>query len=356
MKKKKINKLIVPLTIRSASILSAFTIMATSIVGCASKKETKDDKSDPTPGIYDDINDDLKNNSDIIFPSPSEESQIEEKENESSINNEVNNNYNNTTTKPNNTSKPTPGNNSNKNNSTNNNTSSSTPTPGDDGNKSDDKTLEDEDKFIPLTPNNINDIPTFERAVMEVSRETRGGFGGIWGYYYEGEIYRSYGLPFDELKYVLVAFNKDYLSDDMLNSLLGSYSKDELKRYYYILGPMIGFVEHAQCENNWDGLIIDPQTLNEFKAIEKAFLDYRFNNNPEPLKKILYNYNVNTSNPLVGYYIYQACDYATRNSSIKADEDVVDKYIGLITNVKSECVSLAENIYSRSHGKKKILE
>lgn len=355
MKKKKINKLIVPLTLRSASILSAFTIMATSIVGCASKKETKDDKSDPTPGIYNDINDDLKNNSDIIFPSPSEESQIEKKENESSINNEVNNNYNNTTTKPNNTSKPAPGNNSNKNNSTNNNTSSSTPTPGDDGNQSDDKTLEDEDKFIPLTPNNINDIPTFERAVMEVSRKTRGGFGGVWYYNYEGQVYESFGLPVDEMKYILAVLNKNYLNDDMLNSLLGSYDKDELNRFYRVLGPMIGFVGQAQCENNWDGLILDPKTLGEFKAIEKAFLDYRFNNNQEPLKKLLENYNPNTSSPLVGYYLSQACDRSDENISVK-DQEYVNKYLGLYFDMKPECEALAEEIYNKSHGKAKVLE
>lgn len=319
-------------------LLCALAILVTSIAGCASKKEVEDDKSDSTPGNYSDIKDDVKNNSDIIFPAPSEELQ-EEKEN-------------NNTTNPNNTSNTTPEDNGdqNKDNSTNN-AGNSTPTPGDDGNKSDDKTLEDEDKFIPLTPNSINDIPTFERAVMEVSRKTRGGFGGIWGYYYKGEIYRSFGLPFDELKYVLVALNKSYLKDDMLNSLLESYSKDELKRYYYVLGPMMGFVEHAQCENNWDGLIIDSQTLNEFKAIEKAFLDYRFHDNDEPLKKLLYNYDINASNPLVGYYLTMACDYASRNSSIPADEDLVDKYIGLGSVIKPKCEVLAENIYTKIHSR-----
>ncbi len=339
MGKNRINKLIVPLTIRSASILSAFTIMATSMGGCATKKNENSKQTDTSINTSSETETEITNNSNIITSTQEEESTTEKKEEKPATSApETTAKAPQTANKSDNTTKPPTSDNNN-----NNNHDEKPP-------------KEDDNKFIPLTTSNINNITVFERAVMEVSRKTRGGFGGIWGYYYEGEIYRSFGLPFDELKYVLVALNKNYLSDDMLNSLLESYSEDELKRYYYVLGPMIGFVENAQCENNWDGLIIDPQTLNEFKAIEKAFLDYRFKNNPEPLKKILYNYNINTSNPLVGYYIYQACDYATRNSSIKADEDVVDKYIGLITNVKSECVSLAENIYSRSHGKKKILE
>ena len=353
MKKKKINKLIVPLTLRSASILSAFTIMATSIVGCASKKETKDDKSDPTPGIYSDINDDLKNNSDIISPSPSEESQIEEKENESSINNEVNNNYNNTTTKPNNTSKPTPGNNSNNNNTTNNNTSSSTPTPGDDGNKSDEKVAITLLEFKPLTPQNINSGHVFERAVLETARNTRGGFGGIWSYYYNDEKYTIPGIPEDEFTYILSYFNKAYLSDEKLNKLLGKYSQEDMKRFTHILEPLISSVDRSKTTNDWSGLIIDDKIVNQLTNIEKAYLEARYNGNPEPLRSLLINNDCN--DPFVEYYLGFAGGIL-RNKVSNPDEQIDKLSRSLYFDKMTESEDQAAIMYECVHGKQKTLE
>ena len=188
---------------------------------------------------------------------------------------------------------------------------------------------------------------------MEVSRKTRGGFGGVWYYNYDEEVYESYGLPVNEMKYILATLNSEYISNDTLNYLLGEYSEEEIKRFYRVLSPMIGFVGQANCTNNWDGLILNPKILKEFKDIEKAFLDYKFNNNQKPLRELLNNYDSKTSNPLVGYYLSQACD---RSDDDKEDQVYINQYLGLYFDMKEECELLAKNMYNKSHGKIKTLE
>ena len=296
--KKRINKLTIPLTIKSASILSVFTIMATSIGGCAPKKDKKDDEINTSVITSSNVDEELANNSDAITSSQTDESITEEKKTEN--NTTTNNNKQNdiTTNKSNNTTtnktNGTTRNNQNNNNTTNSNTNNS-------NQNSNNNNVNDKDNFIPLTPNNINNIPTFERAVMEVSRKTRGGFGGIWDYHYKNQKYTSYGIPTDEFTYILSYLNKNYLSDETLNKLLGKYSCEELKQFTHILETLINFVDDAKTTNDWNGLIIDNKIKNQFTNIEKAYIEYKFNNNSEEMKKILLANDC--SNPFVGYYL-----------------------------------------------------
>ena len=339
MGKNRINKLIVPLTIRSASILSAFTIMATSMGGCATKKNENSKQTDTSINTSSETETEITNNSNIITSTQEEESTTEKKEEKPATSApETTAKAPQTANKSDNTTKPPTSDNNNNNN--NNNHDEKPP-------------KEDDNKFIPLTTSNINNITVFERAVMEVSRKTRGGFGGVWYYNYDEEVYESYGLPVNEMKYILATLNSEYISNDTLNYLLGEYSEEEIKRFYRVLSPMIGFVGQANCTNNWDGLILNPKILKEFKDIEKAFLDYKFNNNQKPLRELLNNYDSKTSNPLVGYYLSQACD---RSDDDKEDQVYINQYLGLYFDMKEECELLAKNMYNKSHGKIKTLE
>lgn len=313
--KKRINKLTIPLTIKSASILSAFTIMATSIGGCALKKDKKDDEINTSVITSSNVDEELTNNSDAITSSQTDETITEEKKTE-----------NNTTTNSNT-------NNSNQNSNNNN--------------------VNDKDNFIPLTPNNINNIPTFERAVMEVSRKTRGGFGGIWDYHYKNQKYTSYGIPTDKFTYILSYLNKNYSSDETLNKLLGKYSCEELKQFTHILETLINFVDDAKTTNDWNGLIIDNKTKNQFTNIEKAYIEYKFNNNSEEMKKLLLANDC--SNPFVGYYLGFASCLLTQENPL-LDENINDLAYNLYFDKMQESEDQAEMMYNRSHSKQKILE
>lgn len=348
MKKRKFTELIVTLAIRSASILSALTIIAISLGGCAAKTDANSIQPDASISISSEDKEKTTTGSDETTTGKTSESTAEKKD-ETIVNNQaIKTNINKTdkiekppmADNPNKTSKPI----------TNNNNSN------DDGNNeyhNENPTTAYKETFIPLTKNNINDIPVFERAVMEVSKKTRGGFGGVWYYNYDQDVYESFGLPVDEMKYILAALNSDYISNETLNCLLGEYSKEEIKRFYRVLSPMIGFVGQAECTNNWDGLILNSKTLKEFKDIEKAFLDCKYNNNQTPLRELLNNYNPQNSNPLVGYYLSQACD---RSNDDKDDQIYINQYLGLYFDMKEECESLAENMYNKSHQKAKASE
>ena len=344
MEKKRINKLVVPLTIKSLSVLGAFTVMTSSLAGCKSNKKTSSDNSSSII---------TSSSEDAVVDNNSEEIEINSSSNDesvtASIDSKPNSNTNNNQSKSN-TPKPNTG---NKNNTTNNNQQ---PNQNNNNNNNTQPSQgESSDEFIPLNTGNINDVNIFDRAVLEVAQNTRGGFGGIWHYYYQEKLYSVYGFPYDEFKYLLSAMNKNYLNNQTLNKLIGNYSEDEIKRFMYILDTMISFVESSRKTNNWNGLIVNSKDLNDINNIEKGFLDYRYNNNAETIRNLLNNYNINENNPIIGYYLIAACNNASRGSSLK-DQDIINKYIDLSFEIESKCESLAIEMYNRSHGKAKVLE
>ena len=345
MEKKRINKLVVPLTIKSLSVLGAFTVMTSSLASCKSNKKTSSDNSSSII---------TSSSEDAVIDNNSEEIEINSSSNDESvtagIDSKPNSNTNNNQSKSN-TQKPSTG---NKNNTTNNNQQ---PNQNNNNNNNNIQPSQGEssDEFIPLNTGNINDVNIFDRAVLEVAQNTRGGFGGIWHYYYQEKLYSVYGFPYDEFKYLLSAMNKNYLNNQTLNKLIGNYSEDEIKRFMYILDTMISFVESSRKTNNWNGLIVNSKDLNDINNIEKGFLDYRYNNNAETIRNLLNNYNINENNPIIGYYLIAACNNASRGSSLK-DQDIINKYIDLSFEIESKCESLAIEMYNRSHGKAKVLE
>lgn len=336
MKKRRINKLVVPLTLKSVSLFSAFTVMTTSLTSCRSNKKIKND--DMSSSITTSSEDELTYSSEISEELTSSELEENNSQIESTTSNTSHQN-----------SKPS----SNITSSIPSNPSSTSEvidnTPQVDSTPSTSEIYE----FIPLTANNINDVKIFERAVNEVAKNTRGNFGGIWTYHYNEQKYTSYGIPENEFTYLLAYFNKDYLSDSTLNQLLGSYTKEDMKRYVHILGTMISFVESAKVTNNWNGLIIDNNILTQLTNIEKGYIEYKYNNNPEILKALLTDKSY--SNPFVGYYLGYAGTVLSNELS-NPDKQIDDLSYSLYWDKMEESEAQSELMYNRSHGKSKILE
>lgn len=150
---------IATLAIRSASILSALTIIAISLGGCAAKTDANSIQPDASISIS-------SEDKEKTTTAKTSESTAEKKD-ETIVNNQaIKTNINKTdkiekppmTDNPNKTSKPiTNGNNSNDN--------------GNNEYHNENPTAAYKETFIPLTKSNINDIPVFERAVMEVSKK-----------------------------------------------------------------------------------------------------------------------------------------------------------------------------------------
>lgn len=337
MEKRRINKLVVPITLKSVSLFSAFTVMATSLTSCRSNKKINND--DISSSITTSSSDDeLTYSSEISEEITSSELEENNSQIESTTNNTSHKDF-----KPNvSTPSQTPSTIPNPSESIDN-TPQVDPTPS----------TSEIDEFIPLTADNINDVNIFKRAVNEVARNTRGNFGGIWTYHYNEQKYTSYGIPEDEFTYLLAYFNKDYLSDSTLNQLLGSYTEDDMKRYVHILGTMISFVESAKATNNWNGLIIDNSISSQLTNIEKGYIEYKYNNNPEILKALLTNKSY--SNPLVGYYLGYAGTVLSNELS-NPDKQIDDLSYSLYWDKMEESEAQSTIMYNRSHGKSKIIE
>lgn len=346
MEKKKINKLVVPLTLKSVSLLGAFTIMTTSIGGCASKKKNKEE-ADTTSIISSTSSIEEENVSDVEITSSlissinvdSSETVTSTEEITSSQDTTTSNSQSSVSSKPsqqkpNTSSKP----------STSQSSSSSSTTQYD---------VYDPYTLIPLTKDNINDISIFKRAARNVSHDTAKGLC-IWYYYYKGKTYTCYEIPKDEFTYLLASLNQDYLTDETLNSLLGSYSEDDLKRFTYILGVMFGWIKKANVINSWDGLIIDSNIKKQFIDIEEGYLEYLNNNNPKPLQELLDNYDYN-GNPLVGAYLGCACSAALGRGNFE-DEYIKSEYGNVYFDEYERSEQEASKMYNRIHGKTKVLE
>lgn len=337
MEKRRINKLVVPITLKSVSLFSAFTVMATSLTSCKSNKKINND--DISSSITTTSSDDeLTYSSEISEEITSSELEENNSQIESTTSNTSHQN-----------SKP--------NVSTPSQTPSTILTPSDsiDNTPQADPTpsTNEIDEFIPLTADNINDVNIFKRAVNEVARNTRGNFGGMWGYYYKKELYEIYGFPENEFTYVLTCFNKDNLSEDTIMELLGSYNEEEIKRFMYIIDAMIVAIKNKNLVNNWSGLIVNNQNLIEISNIEKGYLECINNNDITLLRQLVMNYD--NTNPVIGYYLVSACSSATRIVNVN-DADFIDKYLDLYFRLKDDCEIFATDMYNISHGKSKVLE
>lgn len=366
MEKKKINKLVVPLTLRSVSLLGAFTVMTTSIAGCSNKDKdniqeatsvtsmTSSSAEDVTNSIDSIISEDISQTTTSLAPSSSEDEVTSEVTTATdsiiSTTSKVENSST-TTSKAdkNNSSKVTSK--ADKNNSSKTTSKVESDSSSKDDNKKDNSSVED--KFIPLTPDNINDVSLFKKAVCEVAKDTRGNFGGIWTYEYNDKLYKSFGLPYDEFMYILVSFNRNDLTDETISALLEPYSLDDMNKFINILNPMFTAINDEQKVNNWKGLIVDKEILTKIETIEKGYLECRYNGDVTLLKELVMNYD--NSNPIIGFYLILACDIATDYRKVD-DVVFIDRFLDIDFKLGNECSNFATEMYNISHGKSKVLE
>lgn len=351
--KKKINKLIIPFTKRTISFLTATTMLVTGTVGC--KKEEKEKNKDNS-SIISSVLDEENTSSENEFLVSDNNSEIvnEESENEQ-INNEVINNVT-----ANNKNNSTNNNNNNKNNQTNNSTvnsnsnnTSSVTTPS--ANTPVETPSVPNESTMPstLTAQNINDVEVFKKFANLIAADTRGNFGGIWTYYYNGETYRTFGIPEPEFRYVLAGLNYNYVNSDTLKSVFGNYSLDDLKRFNNIIELLVVSMGQSNSVNNWDNLIVDKNNLNYMKQIDSAYLDYINNIDKDKLRKLI-DGGMKSNNPVLRKYFSAVC----RNAFVNDNYDNY-KYNSLAADLyfetKDEIVIFSETLYNDMNGKTKIL-
>lgn len=328
MKKVKTNKTVI-LTLKSVSLFVIFAIMLTTLTSCRSNKKINSDNT--SSFITTSSEDELTYSSEISEEITSSELDEDNSQIESTTNNTSHQE-----------SKPS----SNINSSIPSNPSSTSEVVDNTPQVDSTPNTNEIDEFIPLTSDNINDVNIFKRAVNEVARNTRGGFGGIWTYHYNEQTYRSYGIPKDEFTYVLACFNKDNLSEETMIELLGSYTEEEIRRFMYIIDVMIVAIRDKKEVNNWNGLIVNNKYLIEISNIEKGYLDCINNNDITLLRQLVMNYD--NTNPMIGYYLVSACSSATRIANVN-DADFIDKYLDLHFKLRDDCEKFTTNMYNISH-------
>ena len=349
MAKKKINKLVVPLTLKTVSLLGAFTVMTTSIGGCAQKKKDSGNHSSTSTSTSSDTKDKLNNNSDTVISDQKDGSSIEEKDNQNSTTSKENTNQANNST-ANNQSKP----NKNTNNTQTNKTN--------DGNKqqpSNSGNVETPKQEMPtvLTAENINNVDVFKHFAAKLNKES---FPGVtffnYGYYYEGNMYYTNGEK--EMEFMLAMINYKYLSSDTLTALFNSESLDNLKRYSSFIVTMVDMVRDKKITYNFSKYFVDKNLGNYIENNQKEYLNYILgdNNNFENLTKQYFNgfgsYHYNQGNNFYDNFLL----LSTRLSGVNLrDYELMCQIDNIYPNISNSYNSLAGYIYNYSHGKiKKI--
>ena len=358
MEKKRINKLVVPLTIKSLSVLGAFTVMTSSLAGCKSNKKTSSDNSSSII---------TSSSEDTVVDNNSEEIEINSSSNDesvtASIDSKPNSNTNNNQSKSN-TPKPSTG---NKNNTTNNNNqqpnqnnnnnnNNTQPSQGESSNS------ETPTKTLPssLTADNINNIEVFNGYATKLNEES---FPGVkfpdtlfsnYSYYYEDKLYKTNGKK--EMQFILAMLNYKYLSSETLTALFNSDTLDDLKRYGFFMNCMIDIIRQKNITYNFDKYSVDKNFGNYIAQNQEEYLKFitrKSNNFEELAKQYVFekgNYHYNQGNFFYDNFLVlsiklsdvQLNDFKTNYQVNEIYSDVSDNYKVLIND-----------IYDYSHGKVK---
>lgn len=348
--KKRINKLMVPLTLKSVSLFSAFTMITTGMSGC--KKVDKNDTSSLNNDITTADTSEIENNqtdttSEIDSNKVNTTSEIEI----SSSKEDTSKTESNVSSSANSSKKPSTSNSQ----ITSNTSSVSQPSNSQTTSPSTPSSSSEENVriFEPLTEQNINNIDVFKIAANQIASETRGNFGGIWTYYYNNETYRIPGVPKEEFRYVLAGLNYEYLNDDTLIELFGNYSLDDLKRFNSIIELLVVSINDSNKKNKWDDIIVNKQTLNDLNQMEIAYLNYK-NDVDQNQLKLLLDGGMKNTNPIVRRYFKYMCEYCFEN-----DHSENNKYNSLSADLhfdtKKEINNFCEEIYNRINVKTKVL-
>ena len=352
MEKKRINKLVVPLTIKSLSVLGAFTVMTSSLASCKSNKKTSSDNS---------LSIITSSSEDAVVDNNSEEIEINSSSNDesvaASIDSKLNSNTNNKQSKSN-TPKPSTG---NKNNTTNNNNQQPNQNNNNNNNNntqpSQGESSENPKQEMPnvLTAENINNVDVFKYFASKLNKES---FPGVtffnYGYYYEGNTYYTDGEK--EMEFMLAMLNYKYLSSDTLTTLFNSESLDNIKRYSFFIVTMVDMARDKKLTYNLNQYSVDKNFGNYIAQNQKEYLKFisGSNNDYEKIAKQYVfgkgNYHYNQGNSFYDNFLLLSIRLSGVNLR---DSELICQIDNVYSDISNNYNSLATDIYNYSHGKVK---
>lgn len=351
MEKKRINKLVVPLTIKSLSVLGAFTVMTSSLASCKSNKKTSSDNSSSII---------TSSSEDVVVDNSSEEIEINSSSNDESvtagIDSKPNSNTNNNQSKSN-TPKPSTG---NKNNTTNNNQQPNQNNNNKNNNNtqpSQGESSENPKQEMPnvLTAENINNVDVFKYFASKLNKES---FPGVtffnYGYYYEGNTYYTNGEK--EMEFMLAMLNYKYLSSDTLTTLFNSESLDNIKRYSFFIVTMVDMARDKKLTYNLNQYSVDKNFGNYIAQNQKEYLKFisGSNNDYEKIAKQYVfgkgNYHYDQGNSFYDNFLLLSIRLSGVNLR---DSELICQIDNVYSDISNNYNSLATDIYNYSHGKVK---
>lgn len=350
MEKKRINKLVVPLTIKSLSVLGAFTVMTSSLASCKSNKKTSSDNSSSII---------TSSSEDAVIDNNREEIEINISSNDESvtagIDSKPNSNTNNNQSKSN-TPIPSTG---NKNNTTNNNQQPNQNNNNNNNNiqPSQGESSENPKQEMPnvLTAENINNVDVFKYFASKLNKES---FPGVtffnYGYYYEGNTYYTDGEK--EMEFMLAMLNYKYLSSDTLTTLFNSESLDNIKRYSFFIVTMVDMARDKKLTYNLNQYSVDKNFGNYIAQNQKEYLKFisGSNNDYEKIAKQYVfgkgNYHYNQGNPFYDNFLLLSIRLSGVNLR---DSELICQIDNVYSDISNNYNSLATDIYNYSHGKVK---
>lgn len=351
MEKKRINKLVVPLTIKSLSVLGAFTVMTSSLAGCKSNKKTSSDNSSSII---------TSSSEDAVVDNNSEEIEINSSSNDesvtASIDSKPNSNTNNNQSKSN-TPKSSTG---NKNNTTNNNQQPNQNNNNKNNNNtqpSQGESSENPKQEMPnvLTAENINNVDVFKYFASKLNKES---FPGVtffnYGYYYEGNTYYTNGEK--EMEFMLAMLNYKYLSSDTLTTLFNSESLDNIKRYSFFIVTMVDMARDKKLTYNLNQYSVDKNFGNYIAQNQKEYLKFisGSNNDYEKIAKQYVfgkgNYHYDQGNSFYDNFLLLSIRLSGVNLR---DSELICQIDNVYSDISNNYNSLATDIYNYSHGKVK---
>ena len=351
MEKKRINKLVVPLTIKSLSVLGAFTVMTSSLASCKSNKKTSSDNS---------LSIITSSSDDAVVDNNSEEIEINSSSNDesvtASIDSKPNSNTNNNQSKSN-TPKPSTG---NKNNTTNNNQQPNQNNNNNNNNNtqpSQGESSENPKQEMPnvLTAETINNVDVFKYFASKLNKES---FPGVtffnYGYYYEGNTYYTDGEK--EMEFMLAMLNYKYLSSDTLTTLFNSESLDNIKRYSFFIVTMVDMARDKKLTYNLNQYSVDKNFGNYIAQNQKEYLKFisGSNNDYEKIAKQYVfgkgNYHYNQGNSFYDNFLLLSIRLSGVNLR---DSELICQIDNVYSDISNNYNSLATDIYNYSHGKVK---
>jgi hypothetical protein len=351
MEKKRINKLVVPLTIKSLSVLGAFTVMTSSLASCKSNKKTSGDNSSSII---------TSSSEDAVVDNNREEIEINSSSNDESVtagvDSKPNSNTNNNQSKSN-TPKPSTG---NKNNTTNNNQQPNQNNNNNNNNNiqpSQGESSENPKQEMPnvLTAENINNVDVFKYFASKLNKES---FPGVtffnYGYYYEGNTYYTDGEK--EMEFMLAMLNYKYLSSDTLTTLFNSESLDNIKRYSFFIVTMVDMARDKKLTYNLNQYSVDKNFGNYIAQNQKEYLKFisGSNNDYEKIAKQYVfgkgNYHYNQGNPFYDNFLLLSIRLSGVNLR---DSELICQIDNVYSDISNNYNSLATDIYNYSHGKVK---